>query len=369
MDKPSGGADNARLGMKKARSRLPDARVKPDRHGAGTRILLISDGRPGHYRQSEGIIAALRRDGPVTVDRLALKTHRLLPKAFVPKLARRLSPRHLLRFLHGLDPDRLARPDVIVSSGGTTLGANVALARLWQVPNVFSGSTRGFPLDAFRLVLTPYRSQAVAPNVVAGAKPTPFDPDGVPPPRPIRIPGDVAHSRVSVLIGGPTPYADFSGRDWERLATLLRALATEWRAHVTIVTSPRTPQEAYTYLVPLAGSQGDGGDVSLIDFRSAGPGSINKAFDCDLLLITSDSMSMMTEAALSRRPAIAMAPERVKPSKDDEAVDDLVAQRWMAILPLAPADATRVAEIAAKLSPPQFNHLDRLADHLRIALS
>ena len=38
------------------------------------RVLLLSDGRPGHYRQSEGVVAALQRRGPVLVDRVELRT-------------------------------------------------------------------------------------------------------------------------------------------------------------------------------------------------------------------------------------------------------------------------------------------------------
>lgn len=42
-------------------------------------------------------------------------------------------------------------------------------------------------------------------------------------------------------------------------------------------------------------------------------------------------MSMTTEAALSRRPAISIAPARVKPNKDDEAMRGLVEAGWLKI--------------------------------------
>ncbi len=325
-------------------------------------MLLISDGRPGHYRQSEGVVAALRRRGPVDVDRIELRTPLPIPKGLIPKLGRVLPAAWLLKIVHGLDPGGFEKPDVIVSSGGATVGANVALSRIWGVANVFSGSTRGFPLSAFRLVLTPYASVAVAPNVVAGPKPTPFDPDRVPLPRGLATREDMRGARVSVLIGGPTPYADFGAEDWARLAALVEALAVGWGCRVTIVTSPRTPEQAYARLTPLL--ERSAGAVSLIDFRTAGPGSIEAAFDCELILITSDSMSMMTEAAVSRRPAIALAPEKVRPNKDDEAVEGLVAARWLTVLPLAGTDAGALVEATLALRPIDRNHLDRLADLL-----
>ena len=148
-------------------------------------------------------------------------------------------------------------------------------------------------------------------------------------------------------------------RDWTRLAALIENLIERWDCRVTITTSPRTPDEAYTALKPAIDRSA--GAVSIIDFRSAGPGSIDAAFDCDVMLVTADSMSMMTEAALSRRPAIALAPEITQPHRDDEAVAGLVAERWLAVLPLAGLDAQRLAATATKLTPLAENHLDRLA--------
>jgi len=342
----------------------PEHGTDPGKGGPGAvdapiRVLLLSDGRPGHYRQSEGIVAALRRGGPVVLDRAELAARVPLPKALVPKLGRILPPGLFLRLVHGVDPSAIERPDIIVSAGGSTLGANVALARLLRVPNVFSGSTRGYALESFRLVLTPYASVANPPVVIAGAKPTPFDPDRIPPPRPIASLEDARGARVSVLIGGPTQHAAFADEDWSRLASLIEALAARWQCRITVATSPRTPIETIDRMADIAARSA--GAVVLIDFRTAGPGSIERAFDCDLVLVTSDSMSMMTEAALSRRPAVALAPGVVTPGRDDEAVAGLVAMRRLAVLPLAGLDPETLVAAAVAVEPDDANHLDRLA--------
>lgn len=358
MDKERPVADNVPA-PRREMIRLQHQPSTSGREAPPVRVLLLSDGRPGHYRQSEGVVAALRRRGPVVLDRVALAARLPLPKAAIPKLARRLPAMWLLRGIHGLDPATLVRPDLIVSAGGATLGANVALARLWGVPNVFSGSTRGFPLSAFRLVLTPYASAATAGNVVAGPKPTPFDPDAVPTPRPIRGAEDLRGARLSLLVGGPTASAAFVDADWARIADLVAALVAAWSCEVRIVTSPRTPEAALARLLPLAAVAPD--RISVIDYRTAGAGSIERAFDCELILVTSDSMSMMTEAALSRRPAIALAPEIVRPHRDDEAVATLAAAGWIAVVPAARATPDALARAAGALTPIGANHLDLLA--------
>ena len=322
--------------------------------------LMISDGRPGHYRQSEGIVAAMKRRRCVELRRIELRTRFSIPKAFVSKIAKRMPPSLFLRSIHGIDSRKLSKPDIVVSAGATTLGANLALSQIWGVPNVFSGSTRGFSLDRFSLVLTPYSSVGGPPNVLAGPKPTPIDPDTIPSGRKLQDPNDMRGARISILIGGPTEYAKFGPKDWARLVQLIEALAEEFSCRITIVTSPRTPDQAYASLTPLA-NRADG-TVSLIDFRKEGAGSIGTALDCDVILVTRDSMSMITEAALSRRPVIALEPQLVHAHRDDEGVADLVRSHLLGILPLQEVSAKGLAIAAAALVPLVENHLDRLAE-------
>ena len=67
---------------------------------------------------------------------------------------------------------------------------------------------------------------------------------------------------------------------------------------------------------------------------------------------------------MRRGPAIALAPRRVKPNKDDEAIEGLVAEKWLAVLPLASTGANALVAAAVALRPIAHNHLDRLADLL-----
>lgn len=319
-------------------------------------ILILSDGRPGHYHQSEGVVAALARHRSVSTRRIELRNRLHLPKALVPKLARRLSPRVALTCLHAIDADTLAPPALIVSAGGITLGANVALASVLGVPNVFCGATRGFPLAAFSLVLTDDPADAGPPNVHIGPKPATFDPDSLPPPK-----SEWANPgiRVGVLVGGPSATSAFGSEDWQRLMRLVEDLIRDKAVTVTLATSPRTPPEAYEAIEKSVAKVKD--SLRLIDFRTAGPGSLAPALASDLLLVTADSMTMMTEAALSRRPAIALRPERFMPTRDDAAIAWLIDQNWLAVRDISTTTVDELISTAAALAPMRENHLDRLA--------
>jgi mitochondrial fission protein ELM1 len=282
-----------------------------------------------------------------------------VPKAFVPRFARLLPPSVFLRLAHGVNPAVLPRPDLIVSAGGATVGANVALARTLGARNVFCGSMRGLGHARFSLVLTPYESAARAANVAVVPKPSPFDPDNIPPPKPVRAASDLFDARASLLVGGPTAQVPFDTRDWAALANLIRGAVARWHLRLTVVTSPRTPAAAYAAIESALGDLDPA--VSLIDYRREGAGSIEKAFDTDLILVTADSMSMMTEAALSRRPALALAPRVVRHHRDDEAVQALEIAGRIRLITLSDTTVEAVAAAIPELQPMTENHLDRLA--------
>ena len=119
-----------------ARTGLQVKQPEPGQGVRPTRVLLLSDGRPGHYRQSEGVVAALRRRGPVELDRREVRPRWPVSKALIPKLGRLLPPKMVLGLLHGIDPAHLERPDLIVSAGGPPIRAHVAPGPLLGPPHV-----------------------------------------------------------------------------------------------------------------------------------------------------------------------------------------------------------------------------------------
>ena len=112
--------------------------------------LLLADGKPGHYHQAEGVIAAIGRLRPVTTVRLEVRRRFVVP-------TRTLAAARQPRRLPGADPapglrhprGSLPAADVVVSAGGETLAANAAAAKLLGAPNIFCGRLRRLGARAY----------------------------------------------------------------------------------------------------------------------------------------------------------------------------------------------------------------------------
>jgi mitochondrial fission protein ELM1 len=333
-------------------SALPPAPAARDPRALS--LLILSDGRPGHFRQCEAMAMALARRRPVAVARTELRLRPGLPRALAARLARALPSRAYLRVAHGLSADDFPQADLVLSAGAVTFGASIALRRLRGAPNVIAGSLRGLDPADVTLTLLPYARAAQMPNHAYLLKPAAVDPDLLPPARP----WGAGERKLGVLVGGPTPFAAFEAEDWSALADLLRALAARPGLDVTVATSRRTPDAAYAALEPLRTA-----GVSLLDFRAGAP-SLQPLFAADALLVTLDSMSMISEAVAARRPTLVLEPRRTRPFRDAEIVADLAAEDRLRVLRLAGADAAAVDAALPAVRPMTENHLDRLADEI-----
>ena len=125
------------------------------------RILHLSDDRPGHYHLADGVIAAIARLRPVEEQRVVIRRRRIVPGRTARALvtSKSLTPAGLLRLAYGLDSAALEPADLVVSSGGETLPANVAAARLLRAENIFIGSRRGVDVGSFSLIVSSYARQ------------------------------------------------------------------------------------------------------------------------------------------------------------------------------------------------------------------
>jgi hypothetical protein len=272
------------------------------------RVLILSDGRPGHANLSEGIAAALARRGPVVVTRLLVRRRRIMAgHAAAALIAARIPSAAVLRLAYGLAPAALPAADVIVSAGAETLPGNVCAARLLGVPNVFYGSLRSFHPSWFALTLTSYAAQARDPHPVMTLKPSALDPDTLPPLPAAR--GRLA-ARMGLLIGGDSGEVQFAGADWDRLVRLVQSTHQSAGTHWVVSNSRRTPDAVSDRLAVLAAAP-QGPIAAFIDVRKPDAGGlVGLLAAVDAVLVTADSSSMLSEAVWARRPALALTPQR-----------------------------------------------------------
>lgn len=320
------------------------------------KILLLHDEKPGHYNQSEGVVAALGRLGPLSVARIAVPGGGVLPARMIRRMIGRV-PLGLLERLarvYRLRPKEA--PDLIVSAGGETLIPNVLLARRLGVPNIFSGSVRGIAPSNFAAILHIDPTLEGIPPYIIGLKPSPIDPgDRDRPAQPIR--------RVAAMIGGPTDAHLFTDGEIERFSRALGASSLAW----SIASSRRTP-ESWNAIFTGVAERND--RVTFRDFSTEGPGGIDALLDgADMAVVTDDSVSMISEGIARRMPTVSLEPERmIKPLADQAYLDLLRQRRWCVSLTVARFDDKALLDAAARCDPMRENHLDILAENLRNAL-
>jgi mitochondrial fission protein ELM1 len=325
-------------------------------------ILLLTDGVPGHYHCADAIADAIQTLRQTTVVRLPVTVRTPLRGRMLSwLLSKPVSPEAVLKLAYKekLEP---SRPDLIVSAGGDTMAANVALHRLTGAPNIFFGSLRRFDPRDFTLILNCYSFDAPHPNKVRIIKPSPADPTTLPA-------ADLDHRRLprvaGLLVGGPSGDARFDRRDWSRLTALLSdtrlRLGVEW----IVSNSRRTPAAVSDMLASLAADP-SGPVRRFIDVRKAGHGTLRELFaDSGAVAITADSSAMLSEAIWMRRPAISLRPKSMRLT-----VKELEYRQWLErrnlcrALPLADVSPDIFASALREIVPLAGNPQSELATTL-----
>ncbi len=322
--------------------------------------LLLSDGKPGHFHCSEGILAAARRQRPIDVATVRIARPAWAPTDLLAWMTNaKISPTFILSRVYGLDLAALPTGDVIVSAGGDTLAANIALARLTGRPNLFFGSLRQYRPQDFALALNSYTTEAPAPNQVKILKPSPADPAEL-------IPPDLDHRRLprvaGLLIGGNAGTVSYTERDWEQLLAFVEESRMRLGIAWIVSNSRRTPAAVSDRLVALA-ARANGPVQRFIDVRSSGPGTLQALFaESGAIVVTADSSAMVSEAIWMRRPVVAVKPARmVLPAKEAEYRRWLERDGWCREVPLSELNAERFASLMRVIVPMAENPQQELA--------
>lgn len=277
------------------------------------RILwIISEGSPGHVSQSLGLAAALAEIVPLEIRQFECKPRiggfartliRLLASGRLPDWA-------LARWL------RLERaapgepgPDLIVSSGGKSVFAARSLALKHGVPFIFLGERKPYPAAWFHTVFTPSALETAASDIRMDVIPT-------------KITASIVDQAAAawqerpagrlwtMLIGGKSRSHHFQDVDWQQLAAGMTDLARRHGIRWLVTTSRRTGMEIEARLRDLLPPDVVAGAV----WWCHAPEKKYSAYlgAAEVIWVTQDSVSMVTEATATGRSVVVVAPQDLR---------------------------------------------------------
>lgn len=324
-------------------------------------VLLLSDGRPGHFRLAEGIVAAVERRRAVNLK--WLECHRGSWPGAVLGAASNLAvfDGAILNRVYGKTPPERGAADLVVSAGAETLGANVAYARLAGAANIFYGSLRLFRPENFSLVLTSYARNAARPQHAMVLKPS-----GIPwrSERPAAVGPQRAPATALLLLGGDAGTTTFAADDWQRLLTFIAATHAEHGTRWIVANSRRTPTAVSDQVMAEAARLGTP-ITTFIDVRAPAATSLASAFaEAEAVVCTDDSSSMVSEAIAAGLPTIGARPAAHTLPLDEAGYRSyLMDNRWhqtMDIARLAPSTFLTALGAIVPLHQDPLEHLSDL---------
>jgi mitochondrial fission protein ELM1 len=262
--------------------------------------------------QSIGISKALESELPherVAISfQLRFKILRPLMRAlanFFPLLLNRFTL--TLFYRHDALPSK--PPTLILSAGGNTLFANAAIARMYGVSNVFSGTTKGYRHKLVRLVFTVSPLENTTNNVVLDLPPANFS----------TAPGDKQTKSVrrfyALLVGGEGAGYHYQDADWRLLAAALGEISQREGSKWLLTTSRRTGEQFESLLRLAVPSE----CCERAVWYATEPAKVVKSFlsECEAVFCTEDSLTMISEAIYAHKPVITLQPEVMQPDSND----------------------------------------------------
>jgi len=280
-------------------------------------IWTLNDGKAGHFNQSRAIVMALGRSLPVVTENLGCK---LRVAGFQRPLRWLLNrtdgrlPRTWFRVFHAAGEFPANRPDLIVSAGGNTCGANVWLSRRFDCANLFCGSTRGLHDNLFGGLVTPHPEHEGNPRYIVSPTPVPIDP--------VALAAEAAAFRKrltppearcwGLLVGGNGAGYHYTKMDWENLADAMKQLTTAHGIRWLVATSRRSGALAESALTSRLDARTIAG-AAYLQMLAPTPVKYAELLGAtERLFCTEDSHMMISEAIATGKPVHTLRPARYK---------------------------------------------------------
>jgi uncharacterized protein len=240
------------------------------------RVAAFFDGRPGHEKQSRGILQSLGDMVPLEV--IEVVVEKVSPLLRINQLMQ------LLFIFPGIRDKRLVGVDLLLGTGSRTHLPILLAKKKYRVPAVICMSSTALLRPYFDLCFVPEHDGLKASQRV-------FTTVGAP--NCCRNLGQHRQDRGLIAIGG----IDAKSHRWDSQAmtSMMRQLVeSEKNTQWTLTSSPRTPEETIHELQKLANVYDN---VEFRDFRQTPPGWIESQYAaCQTAWVSGDSISMIYEA-------------------------------------------------------------------------
>ena len=275
------------------------------------KILIISDGIPGHYNQSNGVAIMISEtcDCVITTHELSWYFYTLRSACtFIAKLLLRFNNKNIARcILWMYTPINTQGYDLVIAAGGNTMPVSAAIKLAHSLPVIQLGSPRGLHSSMFNALVTVEKYFDHPSNIVAAISPNLYSPAVCS----IAAKEDNLSEHILFLIGGEGIGYSYSTNEWEGMLTSIQALSSKIKLPISIVTSRRTaPEVEDLFQSRLKNILGDysawfhHGDKN---FNLAGLlGSAKNIF------VTEDSAMMISESISSGKPVTTLYPSNIK---------------------------------------------------------
>ncbi|RYY80793.1 MAG: nucleoside-diphosphate sugar epimerase [Moraxellaceae bacterium] len=335
-------------------------------------VWVISDGIPGHFNQSKGVLLALEHLYSLKVHWVELQLKSGIYRRILSWLLNRMQPSvNLLSFFYrGQLPN--GTPDLVIGAGGKSMFAVAWLGQAFTAKTIFAGSLRQLKPALFDAVLIlepssqpPFISVQTAPMPIS----QPILKQAAETWRAERHPSEQRQPEKllwAMLIGGDGAGASYQENDWQTLAQQMNALAEQHGIQWLVTTSRRTSVSAEQIL-----SQSLNQEV-LADavWWSEAPRPVTSAYLglCEVVYCTVDSMSMMMESVSAMRPVVAVIPQYFSPDHNFQNAMDRLQQQKLVLrsaIQQLHENQSQLMQVQPLLQEPALNLADQLKQYLQ----
>ena len=294
------------------------------------KIVILSDGKPGHYNQSLGIMDQLSDDEYQLVEiNFRSKWHDNILRIFLSLFpGGKLTDKVIWSILFfSLTEETISKLKnmqsvaLILSTGSSVAAVNLLLGQLLDAKTVTCRPPSPVGTRQFDLAILPrlYWRQPERINVCRTlGVPNRISPERLEHFRPLsQKVSSSQRSKIGLLIGGNSPLHNMSKKVATRWIDFLIQLVKSRKWQVLLSTSRRTPKVIEEYIADIVKDRNDDFPINLFSHQT--PSSSQFKFEhilanSDLLLVTEDSFSMVCEACSSGKPVVILEVERTQPN-------------------------------------------------------